>query len=187
MPDRKSCQTKTRLTMKIVPLKIASAALAAASGLLYFGMIPPTQAAGGVPVTTSTATPPPCTGSCKKVNPDVISMTDLPAGEPPETHLPSVAIYAAKTRLVISGIVVFPNEVDIALTARRGKRETVHLPFTGSPGPVPTFPHKALIDAVIEMTKYARVLYRTGTSGNVNTVSVSPIITVSQPVFVTIP
>jgi hypothetical protein len=114
-------------------------------------------------------------------------MTDLPAGEPPETHLPSVAIYAAKTRLVISGIVVFPNEVDIALTARRGKRETVHLPFTGSPGPVPTFPHKALIDAVIEMTKYARVLYRTGTSGNVNTVSVSPIITVSQPVFVTIP
>jgi hypothetical protein len=173
--------------MKILPLKIASIALAVASGLLYFGLVPPTEAAGGVPVTTSTATPPPCTGTCKKVNPDVISMTDLPAGEPPGTHLPSIAIYAAKTRLVVSRIVKFPSELDIELTAPHGKRETVHLPFTGSADPVPMFPREALMDTVIELTKYARILYRPGTSGNVDSVSVSPIFTVSRPVFVTIP
>ena len=173
--------------MKVQSRKFGSIAVAAASGMLYFGMVAPAEAGGGVPVTTSTATPPPCTGSCKKVNPDVISMTDLPAGEPPETHLPSVAIYAAKTRLVISRIVMFPSELDLELSAPRGKRETVHLPFSGPPSPVPAFPRKALLDSVIELTKYARILYRTGSFGNVNTVTVSPIITVSRPVFVTIP
>lgn len=173
--------------MTIITPKTCWIAFGVALCTMYFGYVPPTYAAGSVPVVNSTATPPPCTGTCRKVNPDVISMTDLPGGVPSDEHLPSVAIFAAKAKLVFTGITKFPNELDIELRAEGGAHETVHVPSADPPTAFAGFPRKALLDSVIEVTKYTRILYRAGHSGKSYAVSVSQPVSVSAPVFITIP
>lgn len=177
---------------KIVSAKACWIVSGIAVSLLFLARLPSADAAGSVPVVQSTATPPPCVGSCHTVSPDVIALTNV-RGTQPIKPRPVIFLTKANPNLVISRIVRFPQELDIELTASDGTHETIHLPFSVPPSSsLFLFPRDATLDSVISIGSTARILYHRGSGGQFHayTLSQAPSITadtVSQAPLKTAP